>query len=134
LSKDSRYTSRYENLILSIYSFDIDHLSLGPTHIFSHPRLRCDTFWIKIAIKNNLLAMGSSDAVVLLAPANPEYWKKGAVVLRGGHTREVSDVSFTYGGGEVCSVGDDMVARVWRDGTGSLRDEGEKGCGWGWAE
>jgi len=27
-----------------------------------------------------------------------------------------------------------MVARVWRDGTGRLRDEGEKGCGWGWAE
>ena len=52
----------------------------------------------------------------------------------GGHTREVSDVSFTFCGGEVCSIGDDMIARVWRDGTGVLKDEGEKGCGFGWAE
>jgi len=47
----------------------------------------------------------------------------------------VSDVSFSFGGGEeVCSISDDMVARVWRDGTGVVRDEGEKGCGYGWAE
>jgi hypothetical protein len=101
---------------------------------FSHTRLRCDTFWIKIAVKNDLIAMGSSDAVVLLTSSNPSQWGKGAVVLRGGHTREVSDVSFTFEGNEVCSVGDDLVGRVWRDGTGVLRDEGDMGCGWGWAE
>ncbi len=78
--------------------------------------------------------MGSSDVVVLLTSSNPSNWTKGAVVLRGGHSREVSDVSFTFEGEEVCSIGDDMVARVWRNGTGLLRDEGEKGCGYGWAE
>ena len=56
------------------------------------------------------------------------------MILRGGHSREVSDVSFTFEGDELCSIGDDMVARVWRNGTGLLRDEGEKGCGYGWAE
>ena len=123
-----------QTLIRSVYSYDIGHLNLGPSHTFSHPRLRCDTFWIKIAIKDHLLATGSSDAVVLLASSNPVEWCKGAVVLKGGHSREVSDVSFTFEGGEVCSIGEDMLARVWRDGTGRLRDEGEMGCGWGWAE
>jgi hypothetical protein len=85
-------------------------------------------------VKNDLIATGSSDAVVVLTSADPKCWGKGAVVLKGGHTREVSDVSFSFTGEEVCSVGDDMVARVWRDGTGRLRDEGERGCGWGWAE
>lgn len=80
------------------------------------------------------MATGSSDAVVLLMSSDPSHWSKGAVVLGGGHTREVSDVSFTFGGEEVCSISDDMVARVWRDGTGKLKDEGEKGCKWGWAE
>lgn len=57
------------------------------------------------------------------------------MVLRGGHSREVSDVSFSFGGGEeVCSISDDMVARVWRDGTGVVRNEGERDCGYGWAE
>lgn len=56
------------------------------------------------------------------------------MVLRGGHSTEVSDVSFTWDGDEVCSIGDDLSARVWRDGTGRGRDEGERGCGWGWAE
>ena len=121
-------------LICSIYSYDINHLHLGPRHTFSHPRLRCDTFWIKIAVKNDLLATGSSDAVVLLTSSNPSYWGKGAVVLKGGHSREVSDVSFTSESDEVCSIGDDLVGRVWRDGTGKVRDEGERGCGWGWAE
>jgi WD40 repeat protein len=114
---------------------------LGPQHIFSHSRLRCDTFWIKLAIKNDLLAMGSSDAVVLLTSSDPRNWKKGpgAVVLKGGHSREVSDVSFSFEGGEVCSIGDDMIARVWRDGTRFLaKEEGndgeETGCGWGWTE
>jgi hypothetical protein len=78
--------------------------------------------------------MGSTDEVVLLTSSNPAFWERGAVVLKGGHTREVSDVSFTCDAQEVCSLGDDMVVRVWRDGTGVLRDEGERGCGWGWAE
>jgi len=110
------------------------NLDYGTTHTFSHPRLRCDSFWIKLSITDSLLATGSSEAVVLLTSSNPSHWGKGGVVLRGGHTREVSDVSFTYGGGEVCSVSDDMIVRVWRDGSGELRDEGERGCGYGWAE
>ena len=89
-------------------------------------------------MKNNLIATGSSDSVVLLLPSNPTHWKNrnahsSAVVLRGGHTREVSDVSFTFCGDEVCSIGDDMIVRVWRDGSGVLKDEGGHGCGFGWA-
>lgn len=78
--------------------------------------------------------MGSSDSAVILASSDPTDWPRGAVVLRGGHAKEVSDVSFSFGGEEVCSISDDMVARVWRNGAGVLRDEGEKGCGYGWAE
>ena len=85
-------------------------------------------------MKNDLIAMGSSDCVVILGSANPEYWKRGGVVLRGGHAREVSDVSFSFTGEEICSISDDCIARVWRNGTGYLRDEMEKGCGWGWTE
>lgn len=58
-------------------------------------------------------------------------------MLKGGHSSEVGDVCFTYKGEEVCSIGDDMVGRVWRDGSSTRRSEdeiGEKGCGWGWAE
>jgi WD40 repeat protein len=87
-----------------------------------------------MSIQNDLLACGSSDAVVLLTSSDPRYWRKGAVVLKGGHSREVSDVGWVYGGGAVCSVGDDMIVRVWRDGTSELRNEGERGCGYGWAE
>jgi WD40 repeat protein len=78
--------------------------------------------------------MGSSDAVVILTSSNPSYWSKGAVVLKGGHSKEVSDVSFTFDGDQICSIGDDMIARVWRNGTGILRDEGNKSCGYGWTE
>src|SRR5216117_1417696 len=78
--------TRRQTLIRSIYSYDVGHLNFGPTHTFSHPRLRCDTFWIKIAIKDHLLATGSSDAVVLLASSNPAEWTKGAMVLKGGHS------------------------------------------------
>ena len=126
--------SHLQMLMFSIYAFELGHLSSGPTYTFSHSSLRCDTFWIKIAVKGDLLATGSSNAVVLLVSSNPASWNKGAVVLKGGHAREVSDVDFTFTGEEICSVGDDLIARVWRDGTGILRDEGERGCGWGWAE
>ena len=85
-------------------------------------------------MQDDLLATGSSDGVVLLTSSDPELWRKGSVVLRGGHSREVSDVGFVYGGGAVCSVGDDMIARVWRDGSAEIRDEGDRGCGYGWAE
>jgi len=122
LSKDS-----------SISSLSTIHLHLGPTAIFTHPALRCDTFFIKLAAKDSLIASGSSDGVVLLLSSDSRNWGRGGVVLKGGHSREVSDVAFATGG-EVCSVGDDMVVRVWRDGTGELRDEGEVGCGWGWVE
>ena len=85
-------------------------------------------------MKDDLIAMGSSDAAVLLTSSDPADWRKGAVVLRGGHSKEVSDVSFSFDGEEVCSISDDMSARVWRNGAGVLRDEREKGCGYGWAE
>jgi WD40 repeat protein len=140
LSKDNQYVTQCFPANRSLYSYNLNFLHLGPQHTFSHPSLRCDTFWIKIAVKNDLLATGSSDSVVLLLPSDPSNWRtktnssSSAVVLKGGHTREVSDVSFAYGGREVCSIGDDMIARVWRDGSGVLRDEGEKGCGFGWAE
>ena len=137
LSKDSQYSYLSPQTNASLYSFDLGHLDHGPTNTFSHPRLRCDTFWIKIALQNDLIATGSSDAVVLLLSSNPAQWGRGAVVLRGGHAREVSDVSWSFdtgGGGEVVSISDDMVARVWRNGTGLVRDEGEMGCGYGWAE
>lgn len=78
--------------------------------------------------------MGSSDAVVILASAKPEYWSRGSVVLRGAHAKEVSDVSWSFTGEELCSISDDCVARVWRHGTEHLEDEMEKGCGWGWTE
>lgn len=78
--------------------------------------------------------------MVVLTSSNPDHWQKGGVVLRGGHSREVSDVAFINGDTEVngegvCSVGDDMIVRVWRDG--SIKRDGnedEKGCGFGWAE
>ena len=34
----------------------------------------------------------------------------------------------------VFRISDDMVARVWRNGTGVFTDEGERGCGYMWAE
>jgi WD40 repeat protein len=141
LSKDSQYIPQLEILTCSIYALSLNHLSHGPTHSFSHPRLRCDTFWIKLAVQNDLLASGSSDGVVVLTSSNPDRWQRGGVVLRGGHSREVSDVAFVKGdtdvnGEGICSVGDDMVVRVWREGNRrkAAADEDERGCGWGWAE
>ena len=125
---------RTAQLTSSLYALDLGHLERGPSHTFSHPRLRCDTFYIKVAVKDDLIATGSSDAAVLLTSSNPTDWRKGAVALRGGHSKEVSDVSFSFGGDEVCSISDDMSARVWRNGTGVLGNAGEKGCGCGWAE
>jgi hypothetical protein len=140
LSKDSQYAFSHTQADVSIYALSLNHLSHGPTHDFSHARLRCDSFWIKLAVQNDLLASGSSDAVVVLTSSNPDHWHKGGVVLRGGHSREVSDVAFIKGdtavnGEGVCSVGDDMVVRVWREGRGKRdENEDERGCGFGWAE
>jgi len=88
-------------------------------------------------VKNTLLATESRDKCVLLVSSDPKNWDRGAVVLKRGHTREVLDVNFSFTGREtVCSIGDDIVGRVWRDGSscnGESYDQSEKmGCGWGW--
>lgn len=165
LSKDSQYhpksmrhaiasnLSHVRFINCSLYAYSSTHLDHGPIGTFSHPRLKCDTFWIKLAIKNDLIATGSSDASVILLPSSPDHWShpvtqsdtpsertSRGVVLRGGHSREVTDVAFTWGDGGVCSIGDDTVVRVWRErDVGENLEEGkererEMGCGWGWAE
>jgi hypothetical protein len=76
------------------------------------------------------------------AAMGSESRASSGVVLRGGHSREVTDVGFTWGDGGVCSIGDDTVVRVWREDDGEDKERGrgegeerrEMGCGWGWAE
>lgn len=63
--------------------------------------------------------------------------KNGSALIRG-HCREVGSLSWTSEG-ELVTVGDDFIARVWRegDGAGQLRAGGEtEGRRWfcGWAE
>ena len=62
-------------------------------------------------------------------------YQKGTALTRG-HSREVTGISWTSGG-ELVTVGDDAIARVWREGPDArdLRTGGESGgrrwnCGW----
>src|SRR5947207_6995553 len=59
-----------------LYAYSTTHLDNGPLATFSHPHLKCDTFWIKLAVKNSLIATGSSDACVILLPSDPTQWRQ----------------------------------------------------------
>lgn len=55
-----------------------------------------------------------------------------------GHTRELTDVTWTHGG-ELVTLGDDYSARLWREGKQareirSAKDGRAMRAGWGWAE
>ncbi|CAF9937993.1 MAG: hypothetical protein HETSPECPRED_000734 [Heterodermia speciosa] len=62
-------------------------------------------------------------------------YQHGTPLIRG-HGREVTDMTWTYGG-ELVTIGDDLTARCWREGPDArdLRIGGETegrrwGCGW----
>lgn len=68
-----------------------------------------------------------------------QIYQKGTALTRG-HTREVTGMSWTSRG-ELVTVGDDFIARIWREGPDAknLRIGGESGgrrwdCGWAKAE
>lgn len=78
----------------------------------------------------------SSTLAARLTDTIPIY-NHGTALIRG-HAREVTGLTWTQGG-DLVSVGDDLTARCWRDGTGqearALRVGGEGegrrwGCGW----
>ncbi|KAI4210625.1 MAG: hypothetical protein LQ351_006504 [Letrouitia transgressa] len=155
----------------------------GPLYGFRHQGFHATTFYVKLAVrgssharrggKSELLAAGSSDGCVVLWPTDERYMDRGGGVgLEGvggggfglpiyshgtklvrGHEKEVTGVSWAYEG-ELVSVGDDLLARCWREdedeeeekrATGGegrplareLRTGGETGgrrWGRGWAE
>lgn len=54
--------------------------------------------------------------------------------LVGGHSKEVTDLTFTHDG-DLVTVGDDFSGRLWREDKEAAREaRGTKGAGSGWAE
>ncbi|KAI4160531.1 MAG: hypothetical protein LQ342_005638 [Letrouitia transgressa] len=116
----------------------------GPLYGFRHEGFHATTFYVKLAVRGSsyarrggrseLLAAGSSDGCVVLWPTDERYMDRGGSVgLEGiggggfglpiysygtklvrGHEKEVTGVSWAYEG-ELVSVGDDLLARCWRE-------------------
>ncbi|KAI5843685.1 WD40-repeat-containing domain protein [Tricharina praecox] len=145
----------------NVYAYAPRHLSKGPIHAYSHPRLHAETFYVKCDISRDgkFLATGSSDQVGVVFPTEERYFNprvsanfrykdgehalastlkvgKGVALVRG-HDREVTDVAWTMNH-DLVTVSDGCQARCWRqDGNGfeaeDMRDGGEtNGRRWGW--
>lgn len=145
-----------------VYVYDTQHISNGPIHAYTHPRLHASTFYVKSAISRDgrLFSTGSSDGCPIVFPTDEKYLDKmlyprihpedsrasqiskavpvgyGAALVRG-YEKEVTDVTWTNGG-DMVAISDDYLARCWRAGESgeeaeSMRDGGEdEGRRWGW--
>jgi WD40 repeat protein len=147
----------------NVYAYATHHLTNGPIHAYSHPRLHAETFYVKGGISRDgkFLATGSSDGVACVFPTEERYFDKKisttftnsehmlsehlnvgrGVALVRGHDREVTDVTWTVGG-DLVTISDNYTARCWRQGekgeeAEDMRKGGEEGgrrWGWGWAD
>lgn len=145
-----------------VYVYDTQHLSNGPIHAYTHPRLHASTFYVKSAISRDgrLLSAGSSDGCPIVFPTDERYLDNniyprihpedsraaqlskvmpvgyGAALVRG-YEKEVTDVTWTDRG-DMVAISDDYLARCWRAGekgeeAESMREGGEdEGRRWGW--
>lgn len=145
-----------------VYVYDTQHLSNGPIHAYTHPRLHASTFYVKSAISRDgkLFSTGSTDGCPIVFPTDEKYLDKmlyprihpedsraaqiskvmpvgyGAALVRG-YEKEVTDVTWTNGG-DMVAISDDYLARCWRAGekgeeAESMRNGGEdEGRRWGW--
>ncbi|KAF8249546.1 WD40 repeat-like protein [Wilcoxina mikolae CBS 423.85] len=145
----------------NVYTYSTNHLSQGPIHAYSHPRLHAETFYVKSDISRDgkFLSTGSSDGVAVVFPTDEKYFDKSiapnftytpgshplanhmkvgkGVALVRGHDKEVTDMTWTMDG-DLVTLSDNYYARCWRQGdkgeeVESLRDGGEDGGRrWGW--
>lgn len=145
-----------------IYTYGTQHLSNGPIHAYTHPRLHASTFYVKSAISRDgrLLSAGSSDNCPIVFPTDERYFDrslypqshpedsraasvskimpvgKGAALVRG-YEKEVMDLTWTMDG-DMVAISDDYLARCWRVGergeeAENMRNGGEEeGRRWGW--
>ena len=58
-----------------IYAYSTSHVSNGPIHAYSHPRLHASTFYVKTSVSQDgrLLGAGSSDGIAVIFPTDERY-------------------------------------------------------------
>jgi hypothetical protein len=102
-----------------------------------HPTEPYESPWTpRPSLSRSSSGLGNGSVPARLNDTVPIY-QHGAALIRG-HEAEVSGLSWTCEG-ELVTVGDDFVARCWREGEEARRirrgGEGEgRRWGWGWAE
>ncbi|KAI9765761.1 MAG: hypothetical protein M1840_007195 [Geoglossum simile] len=102
-----------------------------------HPTEHCETpRTLRPSLSRSSSSLGSGSLPARLNDTIPIY-QHGAALIRG-HQAEVTGLSWTCEK-ELVTVGDDFVARCWREGGEARRirrgGEGEgRRWGWGWAE
>jgi WD40 repeat protein len=103
---------------------------LGPTStIVSSPLTSARPLLRRPASSNFALSVRMRDSI-------PIYSVGTALV--GGHSREVTDVTWTHDG-DLITLSDDHVARLWREGPQArqmrtTKDGNAMRAGWGWAD
>lgn len=108
-----------------------------------HEDLVVGSFYVRASMRpargdrSPLLAVGSSTGSPVVFPMDRRGEAQGGTALVRGHGSEVTSVTWTFEG-ELVSVGDDGVVRVWREDGEAARElrrvgeaEGRRwGCGW----
>ena len=102
----------------------------GPLYGLAHAGLRVGSFYVKAAVRGELLAVGNSEGAPVVFGTGG---KSEGTALRGAHGREVTSVAWTPGG-ELVAVGDDCAASCWREDGARAEELREGGGGerWGW--
>ncbi|KAK6533595.1 hypothetical protein TWF694_002532 [Orbilia ellipsospora] len=151
----------------NLYAYSTSHMHLGPIHFYSHTNLKTNSFYVKSSISRDggIVATGSTDGTVVLFATDEKYLLpaeddglpvphgapasttaarelmsgKGTALVEGHGGKEVTNVAWDVDGNLV-SISDDCMARIWRNDDNGARAEelrtgdwsnGERhGCGW----
>ncbi|KAK9446786.1 WD40-repeat-containing domain protein [Limtongia smithiae] len=107
-----------------VYMYSLSHtsspLAHAPLEILRHPRLRVDSFYVKLATGDDgSVYTGSSDGAVIVFPSGAVGGREGetqGVALVNAHDRnkEVTAVAYSSSTDSVISIADDYTCRRWR--------------------